>query len=375
MTRIAHVTDAFLPRLGGIETHVDGLARHQVGAGHEVHVFTTTSGSSRRGVDGPFVHRGTRSALRRTLLDGGYDLVHVHASVVSPLAMALTAAACTRGLPVAVTVHSMWPDSPALVRPAGFGLRLGRRPVAWSAVSRSAAVPLQRAVGAGVTVSVVPNAVDVDWWRTAGSVPSTLGPAARDEVVVTSLMRMAGRKRPLPLLRIVRAARRLVDGEVRLRLVMAGDGPQLPLVRRVVAARGVGSWVDLPGRVTREQARDLLHTSHVYVAPADLESFGIAALEARAAGLPVVAKRSGGVGEFVRSGHDGLLVGSDEEMAQALATLALDPLLRQRICDHNTSVPPTTTWAAAMRDNDRLYRRAAELAERRLPGAVRKSLA
>jgi glycosyltransferase involved in cell wall biosynthesis len=238
--------------------------------------------------------------------------------------------------------------------------------VAWAAVSRSAAAPLQRAVGAGVPISVVPNAVDVDWWASAGVARAGAG----DEIVVTSLMRMAIRKRPLTLLRIMRRARRIVDGEVELRLVIAGDGPQLPLLRRVVAASGSGHWVDLPGRVTRERARELLHASDVYVAPADLESFGIAALEARAAGLPVVAKRSGGVGEFVQSGRDGLLVGSDEEMAQAIAALALDPLRRLRMREHNVGVPPTTTWDAAMSNHDALYRRAASLAERPLPGTL-----
>jgi glycosyltransferase involved in cell wall biosynthesis len=304
--------------------------------------------------------------LRRTLLDGGYDLLHVHASVVSPLALAMTVAACGHGLPVAITVHSMWPHSSALVRPASVGLRLGRRPVAWAAVSRSAARPLQRAVGADVEISVVPNAVDVDWWARADTAPLVAG----QPVVVTSLMRMAGRKRPWALLHIIRQARRIAGGSVDLRLVMAGDGPQLPLLRRFVAASGASSWVDLPGRLTREQARDLLHASDVYVAPADLESFGIAALEARAAGLPVIAKRSGGVGEFVRSGRDGLLVGSDDEMARAVAALAVDPARRLRIRDHNTQVAPTTTWEAALLNHDALYLRAAGLSGRRLPGTL-----
>jgi glycosyltransferase involved in cell wall biosynthesis len=328
-----------------------------------VHVLTSTTGSSAGGPDEPLVHRGSRSSLRRTLLEGGYDILHVHASVVSPLGLAMTVAACAHGLPVAVTVHSMWPNSPALVRPASVGLRLGRRPVAWAAVSRSAAAPLQRAVGAGVEVSVVPNAVDVEWWGAAAAQPR----CDSDEVVVTSLMRVAGRKRPLALLRIMRRARRIVGGGVSLRLVIAGDGPQLPVLRRVVAASGASAWVDLPGRVSREQARALLHASDVYVAPADLESFGIAALEARTAGLPVVAKRSGGVGEFVRSGRDGLLVGSDEEMAEAVAALALDPVRRQLIRDHNRRFPPATTWEAAMQNHEVLYDRAIALAGRHRP--------
>ena len=361
MIRIAHVTDAYLPRLGGIETHVDGLARQQIAAGDDVHVLTVTAGPSAYDEAGPVVRRGSHASLARVLRSGGFDMVHVHASVVSPLAMSLTVVACAHDLPVAVTVHSMWPDSAALVRPAGAGLRLGRRPVAWSTVSRSAARPLQRALGPSVPVSIVPNAVDVDWWRD--------GPARHsgDEVVVTSLLRMASRKRPVPLLRAMRRARALLGPEPRVRLVLAGDGPQLPLVRRLVALHGMESWVDLPGRLTREQARDLLHRSDVYVAPADLESFGIAALEARSVGLPVVAKRRGGVGEFVTSGREGLLVADDREMAGALAQLMSDRRFRESVRTHNSTVAPATTWAAALQTNGQLYARAARLAGRELP--------
>jgi glycosyltransferase involved in cell wall biosynthesis len=256
----------------------------------------------------------------------------------------------------------MWPDSPALVQPAGTGLRLARRPVAWSAVSQVAAGPLRRALGAGVTVDVVPNAVDVAWWR-ARSDGSLSSPYA-GEVVVTSLGRLAARKRPLALLRALRTVRELVEPDVRLRLVLAGEGRQLPRLRRAAAAWGMTDWVDLPGRLTREQSRELLQRSDVYVAPADLESFGIAALEARTVGLPVVAKACSGVGEYVGHGTEGLLVGSDHEMALAVASLVRDPVMRTRIAEHNAAVPPTTTWPYAVDRTEQLYGRAAALAGR-----------
>ena len=361
-SRIAHVTDAYLPRLGGIETQVSGLAAQQVLAGHEVHVLTRTAvGAGGSPVPGLRVHRGPRAGLRQVLLAGGFDMVHVHASVISPLAMSLTAAASAAGLPVAVTVHSMWPDTPALVRPAGAGLRLGRRPVAWSAVSRAAAGPLRRALGADVRIDVLPNAVDVAWWRADRPGQS---PNGASETVVTSLMRFSLRKRPLALLRVMHEVRRLVPTEVAVRLVVAGDGSQLGRVRRSVRAHGMADWVDLPGRLAREDARRLLHRSHVYVAPADLESFGIAALEARAAGVPVVAKRGGGVREFVTNGTEGLLADDDEQLAAAVARLVVDAELRRRIAAHNAAVPPLCTWDLVLSRTETLYARAAALAGR-----------
>lgn len=363
MRRVAHVTDAYLPRLGGIETQVSGLAAEQVAAGHQVHVLTRTAGPppyAGAGGRGPTVHRGAPVALRRALLTGGFDVVHVHASVISPLAVSLAATACSAGLPVAVTVHSMWPQSPApLVNSAGAGLRLHRRPVAWSAVSRAAAAPLTQVLGPDVPVEVLPNAVDVAWWRPPRPARAR---GDEDEVVVASLMRFSRRKRPLALLRVMREVRRRVPAETRLRLVVAGDGPQLGRVRRAAGRYGMSGWVDLPGRLTREQARALLHRSSLYVAPADLESFGIAALEARAAGVPVVAKRSGGVREFVADGVEGLLAHDDRQLADAVALLAGDPVVRAAMAAHNAAVPPPCTWAAAMARTDALYDRAATLA-------------
>jgi glycosyltransferase involved in cell wall biosynthesis len=361
--RVAHVSDVYLPQLGGIETFVDSLVRRQRALGIDARVLTWARAGAGAGPDPEFVHRGSRARLRRLMLSGGFDAVHVHVSVFSALGMSLTPTAIGAGLPTAITAHSMWPDSPALVRPAGAGLRLAGRAIAWSAVSRPAAAPLRRALGAGVAVDVVPNAVDTAWWATRPEpgAHSRIWRKDPDEVLVVSLMRIAPRKRPMALLRTLRAATRLT-GETRLRLVCAGDGPQLDQATR--AARRWGLPADLPGRLTPEQSRELLHQADLYIAPADLESFGLAALEARSAGVPVLAKAAGGVGEFVRDGVEGRLVADDAEMARALARLATNPGLRRTMAEHNARVEPSTTWPVTLDAVQALYDRAASIAGR-----------
>jgi glycosyltransferase involved in cell wall biosynthesis len=123
-------------------------------------------------------------------------------------------------------------------------------------------------------------------------------------------------------------------------------------------------WVDLPGRVTPAELRAAYLRSDVYVAPARLESFGIAALEARAAGLPVVARSDGGVREFVADEVEGLLAADDERLAEAIARLVTDPVLRQRISAYNQQHPPVQDWAYVMRRADEEYARAARLVGR-----------
>lgn len=81
----------------------------------------------------------------------------------------------------------------------------------------------------------------------------------------------------------------------------------------------------MTGRLDRTAIAGHLAAAPVFLAPATLASFGIAALEARSVGVPVVAMRAGDVGDFVRDGVEGLLVDSDSEMASASAGLLASP--------------------------------------------------
>ena len=105
----------------------------------------------------------------------------------------------------------------------------------------------------------------------------------RRPVHVVSAMRLVSRKRPLATLGVLRGARAILDRAVPLRATIVGEGPQRRLMERYLRTRGM-DWVELPGRVDREDLRRLHHGADVYLTTARLEAFGIAALEARAAG-------------------------------------------------------------------------------------------
>jgi glycosyltransferase involved in cell wall biosynthesis len=374
--RVVHVSDAFLPRLGGIEVHVRDLARRQAAQGHEVHVVTTTPAGHGHEPDmgSVTVHRVRGGWVRDLALGSVHatqvvqdlqpDVVHCHNSVLSPLAVAVAATASDAGLPTAITVHSLLPAVGPLLPLSGSLLAMRRAAIAWSAVSAVAAAPVRRVLGPGSHVAMLPNAIDVGWWR-AGAQHSArhravAGLRERDprEVRVISVGRLATRKRPLALLRMMAEVRRTVPADVPLRLLLVGDGPQRAHVLRRARDLGMADWVELPGVLSSEQIRGLLAGSDVYVAPARLESFGIAALEARAVGLPIVAHARGGVGEFVAQATEGLLTGRDSDMVQALATLAASPGLRLAMRAHNEQVAPAFGWDDALRRTELLYARA-----------------
>jgi glycosyltransferase involved in cell wall biosynthesis len=373
--KIALLSDCYLPRLGGIEVQVHDLAARLVGRGHEVVVFTATPGSrGERGgfvdqVDGVEVHRLAirlpfelpvnplaPGLLRRRLVAGQFDVAHVHMGVVSPFAVDCTRVTTDLGLPTAMTWHCMLGRLEPVLRFAGYVRGWAHRGVAMSAVSAVAAEPLQRLVGPANVVSVLSNGIDVDRW--AGQSVEAPGGDCGDEVLVVSAMRLAARKRPLPLLRIMARVRTLVPAHIGIRLEIFGDGPDRGKLERLVAAQGMGDWVSLPGRVPREELRGRYAAAAIFVAPAPLESFGIAALEARTAGLPVVGRLGSGVQEFVQDGRNGLLVRSDEAMTGAIVRLVTDEPLRGSMKAYNRSTPPEQSWERILDAAEREYRRA-----------------
>ncbi len=367
--RIAHVSDCYLPRVGGIEMHVRDLACRQLAAGHEVEVITATPpipGKAPVGIGLPAVRRlcpDVASPTLRTLRAaagvaaavnaGGYDVVHVHASIASPVAVAAAHAAGRNEIPVVVTMHSVITGYGALVGSIASLIRIGSLPIIWSAVSETAAQPLARMLGGRREVAVLPNAIDLSQWQLPAAVPEP-----GDPVVIASVMRLAGRKRPLPLVRMLARVRAAVPGDVAMEAVIVGDGPQHAKVAAYLRRHDMAGWVRLTGVLPRADIAALFSRTGVYVAPASLESFGIAALEARSAGVPVLASTRGGVAEIIAHGEEGLLAGSDDDMVDQLTRLVRDRELRCSLAAHNRRIPTRYTWEETWQRTEELYHQA-----------------
>ena len=360
--RIVHVSDCYAPRTGGIESQVRDLARNQAAAGHEVHVLTATPGEAGND-DGVQVHRlGTRlpfdlpvnpaapPRMRALLKALEPDVVHVHAGVVSPFAYDGARVALTSAVPLAITWHCMLDGAVGTLRAVVRASRWRKAPIALSAVSRAAAARVEAAFGA--PVAVLPNGLDLDVWAPAAATPSTT-------LRCVATMRLAPRKRGMALIGIVEdALTQLETAELSLELI--GDGPLRGRVERRIARRGLAG-ITLRGRLDRAQIRRSYAEADVFVAPAVLEAFGIAALEARAAGLAVVARRGTGIEEFITDGVDGLLVDDDAGMARALVRLATDPELVASLTRHARAHRPVHGWCMTLDAAEAEYHRAQRL--------------
>jgi glycosyltransferase involved in cell wall biosynthesis len=369
--RVALVCDWFLPRQGGIELHLRDLALALRRRGVDARVVTTTRGPEL--VDGVPVHRvrapllagagfaftpGGIARLREVIRSERFDVVHAHASVISPVAYAGALAGAREGAASLVTFHSMLHRSSFLLgaSEALFGWSRGR--ILLSAVSSVVAAQAARWIPEA-EICVLPNGIDVPYWRAASA-------AARgdDEIIFASAMRLSRKKRPALLVRAFASAVRFSAGTPRMQLVVAGDGPERRSLRRLADSLGVGPMVELPGHLTREERRALYARAHAFVLPSERESFGIAALEARAAGLPVIAMLASGARDFVVRGVDGILVRDEPELGRAIARVAIEAPFRAYLAAHNRAVPPAFDWPEVAALHLKYYGEAAALRDR-----------
>jgi glycosyltransferase involved in cell wall biosynthesis len=365
--RVALVCDWFLPRMGGIELHLRDLALALKRRGTDARVVTTTRGPDV--VDDVPVYRVpaalapsagfafTPRALRSLgdlVRAEQFDVVHAHASVVSPAAYAGALAGARAGLPTVLTFHSMLHRSALLLGASEALFGWSRDRIVLSAVSSVVAAQAVRWMPPpGAAVGILPNGIDVAFWRATGRAPAT------GELLFVSAMRLSRKKRALGLVRAFADAVRFVAGAPPIRLVIAGDGPDRDAVRRLAAELGVAERVELPGQLSREELRTLYGRAHAFVLPSERESFGIAALEARAAGLPVIAMMATGARDFIRQGVDGLLARDPRELSRFIAQMALDAPFRAYVASHNATLPPLYDWRDVAELHDRLYGAAA----------------
>jgi L-malate glycosyltransferase len=166
---------------------------------------------------------------------------------------------------------------------------------------------------------VIPNFIDVSRFRPTQSLDRT-----RPRIAHVSNFR--GVKDPRSLARIFLAVRERIDAE----LWLIGDGPRLPALREMLSEAGAGDAVRSFGATA--DVAPILRETDLLLMTSVAESFCVAAAEAMACGIPVVATRVGGLAEVVGDGRAGHLypVGAHAAIVDAVVELLARPRLRRR---------------------------------------------
>ena len=140
-------------------------------------------------------------------------------------------------------------------------------------------------------------------------------PRAGDRYTVLSIGALTGNKNHLML---VEAFAIGLGSDPRFELVIAGEGPERERIGAAVSRLGLEDRVRMPGAVSRSQVPGLLARADLFVLPSVYETFGVAAVEALAAGVPVVATRSGGPEDIVSPDVGTLCECTTQSLSQAL---------------------------------------------------------
>ena len=345
MSRVLLVTNDFPPRRGGIQSYLAELvSRLAVTGEHTLTVYAPQW----RGADvfdaqtaGYQVvrHPGTLmlpaptvdARMRRLIAEHGIDTVWFGAA--APLGLLAHRARQAGATRVLASTHghevgwSMLPVARSVLR------RIGEDSDVVTFVSRYTRGRFASAFGPEAALEHLPPGVDTDRFRpdpaSRAELRSRYGLGQRPTVVCLS--RLVPRKGQDMLIRALPLIRRRVNGAA---LVIAGAGPYMAALRRLVERFDVGEHVTFTGGVPAADLPAYHAMADVFAMPCrtrgaglDVEGLGIVFLEASATGVPVVAGSSGGAPETVRHNKTGLVVDgrSVNQVADAVTELLADP--------------------------------------------------
>ena len=176
-------------------------------------------------------------------------------------------------------------------------------------------------------IEMIPNFVNCDVFQPAKDNSRREEFAPGNEKVLVHLSNFRPVKRVPDVIEIFA----LVRKEIPAKLLMIGDGPDRATAEWMVHQNGLASAVTFLGK--QSQVQELLNCADLMLLPSDLESFGLAVLEAMACGVPAVCSRVGGVPEVVRDGVEGYLVTPRDIKTMAARALEIltDPGRQERM--------------------------------------------
>ena len=274
-----------------------------------------------------------------------YDLVHCHDWLTIPAGLMVRD---FLHKPLVLTIHSTESDrNPVpwnwIADIESLGVRSANRTIA---VSGRTGAHLMEKYGADAgKVRVIHNGIDAEKYVRRQE------PHPHKEKLVLFLGRLAHQKGPEQFLR---AAKRVLDHERKVRFLVVGDGPLLPRLLSLSIELGISDRVSFWGFVPENEKHHIYSHCDAYVMPSVSEPFGITALEAMASGTPCILSKTSGVTEVAKNC---LLVDfwDVDEMASQLLALLRYPSMSRVMSQHQIVEVRTLGWRQTAEKTLRVY--------------------
>jgi N-acetyl-alpha-D-glucosaminyl L-malate synthase BshA len=310
------------PTYGGSGAVATELGLELARRGHEVHFISYASPFRLRGVtervtfhevvpaDYPlFEHSPYAFALavkqHEVALREDLQVMHVHYAIphAATAWLAKQMLADEHDLKIVTTLHgtdiTLVGRDPSYFSLTKFSIERSDRVTAVSAFLRDETY--KRFGCDGCEVQVIPNFINPKEYYPAPDPAMRAKLAPPDHRVLVHVSNFRPVKRLRDVVRVFAGVRKVLKAK----LILVGDGPESDAAQREVADLGVKRDVRFFGRV--DDIADLLRGADLFLLPSETESFGLAALEAMACGVPVVASDAGGIPEVVVHGETGFL--------------------------------------------------------------------
>ncbi|MBI1266218.1 MAG: N-acetyl-alpha-D-glucosaminyl L-malate synthase BshA [Cryomorphaceae bacterium] len=242
------------------------------------------------------------------------DLLHVHYAIPHASAAYMAKQILAESdihLPVITTLHGT--DITLLGRDASF------EPVISFAINKSDGVTTvsnslkndtYKLFGVNKDISVIPNFVCMEQYNMPENTELREAHAPNGEKVLVHISNFRAVKRVEDVVRVFAEVRKTVSAK----LVLVGDGPERSRVEQLCRELKTCEDVIMLGKL--KDPTEVLSIADLFLLPSESESFGLAALEAMAAGVPVISTNTGGLPEVNRHGVTGMMsdVGDVEDM-------------------------------------------------------------
>jgi N-acetyl-alpha-D-glucosaminyl L-malate synthase BshA len=335
------------PTYGGSGIVATELGLELANRGHQVH-FITYANPIRLDPDTPRIHYhevevsnyplfqyppyclALASRMAEVAESYNLDVLHVHYAIPHSISamLAQQMLAPTRRLPFITTLHGTDITLVGLDRSyfsiTKFSMEQSNGITAISDYLRQQTVEM---FGVSNEIRVIKNFVNCDRYHPDDIKAGAAQYAPAGEKLLLHLSNFRPVKRVLDCVRILAEVRKSVPAH----LLMAGDGPDRGPCEHFARELKMDKHVTFLGK--QDHVERLIPLAHVLLMPSELESFGLASLEAMACGVVSVATRVGGVPELITDGEDGFLeaVGDIEAQAARVVQLLTDDELHYRM--------------------------------------------
>jgi N-acetyl-alpha-D-glucosaminyl L-malate synthase BshA len=267
--------------------------------------------------------------------ESSLDIIHAHYAVPHATAAFLSrqVLASTGSAPpprVVTTLHgtdiTLVGSDPSYSEIVAFSIEQSDRV---TAVSESLRASTCAELGLSRDIAVIPNFLDpsIHYRRPRPELRRRLAGGDDNARIVVHVSNFRPVKRIATVIDVFDRIRQQVPA----RLLLVGDGPELAGAHRMARERGISRLVHAVG--AQEEVVPLLSVADLFLLPSAQESFGLAALEAMACEVPVVASRVGGLPEVIEHGVSGFLHPPDaaDEMAASGVAILQDPELHAAV--------------------------------------------